>query len=72
MSLKTSFLTALVCWAIIGVFYLAYQLKITHVLEVVLRELLLLPAFFGGISFSIYALVLFIKQVVAKEEYCNK
>ncbi|GEM_PF-3359635 len=62
MSLKTSFLTALVCWAIIGVFYLAYQLKITHVLEVVLRELLLLPAFFGGISFSIYALVLFIKQ----------
>lgn len=63
MTLKSSFLASLGCFAIVGVFYLSYQLKVTHVLEGVFRELLLLPAFFGGIFFSLYALVLVIKKI---------
>ena len=62
MTLKNSFLASLGCWTIVGVFYLSYQLKVTHVLEGVFRELLLLPAFFGGIFFSVYTLVVLIKK----------
>ncbi|MEL0300281.1 MAG: hypothetical protein VW976_00070 [Flavobacteriaceae bacterium] len=67
MTLKNSFLTTLGCWAIVGVFYLSYQLKVTHLLEGVLRELLLLPTFFGGIFFGIYTLVLLIKKLRTKQ-----
>lgn len=66
MTLKNSFLASLGCWAIVGVFYLSFQLKVTHVLEGVFRELLLLPAFFGGIFFSVYTLVLLIKKLRAE------
>jgi len=67
MTLKQSFFALLGCWAIVGLFYLTYQLKITHVLEGVFRELLLLPAFFGGVFFSVYTLVCLLKK--ARKNY---
>ncbi len=66
MTLKSAFFSALACWVTIGVFYLTYQLKITHVLEGVFRELLFLPAFFGGLFFSFYTLVLFVQKNLLK------
>jgi hypothetical protein len=62
ITLKNSFLTTLGCWVIVGLFYISYLLKVTHALKGVFRELLLLPAFFGGIFFGKYTLYFSLKN----------
>lgn len=66
MQLKTSLIITLCCWGVIGFFYVVHLIKITHVIEGVFRELLLLPAFLGAAIFSGYSLILIVKKVLIK------
>ena len=67
MKKKQLITLTLLCWAIIGVFYGLYQLKIETVLIGVFRELSIIPAFLGGIIFPLWLLI-----NIVKERFTNK